>query len=629
MDFFESQEAARRKSGLLIFYYVTAVVLIILGVYTVFSLLINANGNGFWDPALFLYVGGGTLLVIASGTLYKVSQLSAGGSKVAELLGGKPVDPHTIEPAERMLINIVEEMSIASGLPVPQIYILDREKAINAFASGLTPDDAVIGVTRGSLESFSRDEMQGVIAHEFSHIQYGDMQLNIKLMGVLHGILIIALTGYALLRSSLYRRSFGQRSRDNRMPVILLGLALAAIGYIGVLFGNIIKSAVSRQREYLADAAAVQFTRNPAGIAGALKKIAGLPAGSEVRSSHAQEASHLFFSNGVRSALMNLMATHPPVRERIKRLDPSFREEDIQAESLLEETGGAAEDISGEKRSIRVRPEEILATAGTILPEHLEYASEVIRNIPDNLLKFAHDLPGAEAVVYALLLSRDDMIKAGQIQKIRQKTSPEAFSITNIISAEAFSLREEYRIPLLDLAISSLKKDTRESYLRFSSNIRTLIEADGKVSLFEYMVRTMLLRHLGPAFSRPHPPTVMYRTLRSLKPECRLILSLLAHYGVDEESEKSAAFAKGAGKTGVIDPGSLLPKDKCRFKDLEKILGKLALTAPLLKKQLLDACITCVASDGYITVRQAELIRATADTLGCPIPPVLPGKIQG
>jgi len=337
MDFFEHQDIAQRKTKLLVVFFTLAVVMIILFVYLAFVVAFagaKSKSGGFqmhlWQPELFFAVAAGTVLVVLFGSLYKIWELSKGGEAVAAMLGGHLLDPSTSDLNERKLLNVVEEMALASGVPVPPVYLLE-ERAINAFAAGFSPGDAVIGVTRGCMELLNRDELQGVIAHEFSHILNGDMRVNIRLIGVLNGILIIGILGYILMRVMFHAGS-GTRRRGRRgkeggggaLAIFVLGLLLMAIGYIGVFFGKLIKSAVSRQREYLADASSVQFTRNPQGIAGALKKIGGLSLGSKLQSNHAEEASHMFFGDALRPAFFNLLATHPPLTERLRRIDPAF-----------------------------------------------------------------------------------------------------------------------------------------------------------------------------------------------------------------------------------------------------------------------------------------------------------------
>ena len=333
--FFEQQDVARRKTGLLVFLFCAAVIAIVLAIYAVIA-TINVNLDltqqivpdnvrrsvHFWDPQLFGIVTVATIVVILLGSLYKMSELSAGGEAVALMLGGRRINPMTDVFAERQLLNVVEEMALASGVPVPPVYVLDNEKSINAFAAGFRPGDAVIGVSRGSLDYLTRDELQGVMAHEFSHILNGDMRLNIRLVGVLHGILILAIIGYYILRSGAH--AGGSNRKGGAGAILLVALGLMIIGGVGLFFGRLIKSAVSRQREYLADASAVQFTRYPGGIAGALKKIGGVRQGSRINDAHAGEVSHMFFGNALPALGLNWLSTHPPLNERIRRIDPTF-----------------------------------------------------------------------------------------------------------------------------------------------------------------------------------------------------------------------------------------------------------------------------------------------------------------
>jgi len=333
MDFFAHQDAARRNTKRLVVYFALAVVAIVGAVYTavrliLFGVLLKQGQDvpAFWDPQVFTVTAGITLAVILVGSVYKIVALRQGGDAVAWMLGGRLLDPATTDLAERRLLNVVEEMAIASGVPVPQVYVLDKEKGINAFAAGFTPQDAVIGVTDGTVRLLSRDELQGVIAHEFSHLLNGDMRLNLRLIGVLHGILVIALIGYMILRS--LRFSGGGRSSKKGgggvIAILLFGLALLIIGWVGVFFGRLIKSAVSRQREFLADAASVQFTRNPDGLAGALKKIGGYGTGSRLTAPKAEEASHMFFGNALKPHQFAALETHPPLGQRVRRIEPAW-----------------------------------------------------------------------------------------------------------------------------------------------------------------------------------------------------------------------------------------------------------------------------------------------------------------
>ncbi len=654
MDFFESQDVARRKTGLLIFYYALAAVLIILAVYAVATLTFTdfpavgpeAEHVPFWDWSRLLVVGALVILLVLSGSFYKTRQLSAGGKAVARLLGGRPVSRDTGDPDERRLLNIVEEISIASGVQVPEVFILERESGINAFAAGFSQDDAAVAVTKGCLESLSRDELQGVVAHEFSHILNGDMRLNIRLMGVLFGIMCLTFIGLTIFRMSLYsslasgRRPVSRsRSRGSssdrgggRIAIILFGIALIIIGSIGVFFGKLIKSAISRQREYLSDAAAVQFTRNPAGIAGALKKIGGLKNGSRVKDQHANEASHLFFANGLSGSFSNLMATHPPLVERIRRIDPAAAT-GIEEEPAQKRSGSKASTVSGfavgagaAADNVDMSPQQVVSSVGTARPEHLSYASEVLHKIPSSLRLAAHKTSGAEAVIYALLLSKDRAAREKQVKRINEHADGEVARQTINMADEVQNLPVEYRIPLLDMAIPTLRDIPHEAYEIFIANIRQMVAADGKIALFEYAVQKMILCHLKPAFSKPRPPQVRYHSLKPLTEECRMLLSCLAHYGVDDEAKKTDAFNGAFSRLKTGAKPEFIPRAQLRLKALDAALDKLEKAAPKLKKQILDASVFCVLADGWITVKQAELLRIIADTIGCPIPPMLPGK---
>ena len=325
--------------------------------------------------------------LVGGGSLFKIASLSGGGHTVAELLGGRLLHPDTRDADERRVLNVVEEMAIASGSPVPPVYLLEKERGINAFAAGYTPDDAVIGVTRGCIQTLSRDELQGVMAHEFSHILNGDMRLNIRLMGVLFGILLIGIAGWILFRSTLYS---GMRASDDRKggnPLPLIGLALYVIGYVGVFFGRLIQAAVSRQREYLADASAVQFTRNPEGIAGALKKIGAIAEGSKLETPEAGEAAHMYFGDGVGGAWLSLMATHPPLADRIRRVDPSF-DGDFSKVSLAPpshaqiDRADATPPKPSTKGRMRFDPVEAITKIGTVDPQRLAYAAGLLESLP-------------------------------------------------------------------------------------------------------------------------------------------------------------------------------------------------------------------------------------------------------
>ncbi|MHC4846405.1 MAG: M48 family metallopeptidase, partial [Planctomycetota bacterium] len=438
MDFFDSQDVARRKTGRLVTLFVLAVIAIIAATYvlvtTVLVLFTTASQGedaivSIWEPRLLLGVGAATILLVGLGSVYKLKQLQGGGPAIAEHLGGKLLHGGNADDKERMLLNIVDEMAIASGTPVPLTYLMADEDGINAFAAGFTPEDAVVGVTRGALEKLNREQLQGVIAHEFSHILNGDMRLNLRLMGALHGILLLALMG----RMVLYSMRFGGRSRRSGkdgggalLAIMAIAVGLMVIGFMGLFFGNMIKAAVSRQREFLADASSVQYTRNPDGIAGALKTIGGWFHGSKMTNRNAAEASHMYFADGLKPKLASLTATHPPLPERIRRVDPSWDGEFpvVDGDSVLTQQTGDVERI--EKTAAERARESMagaasgrqmveavavlqaaLALAGQPRPEHVAYAQELVAGLPEAVRDAVREPFGARAVVYALLLDRD------------------------------------------------------------------------------------------------------------------------------------------------------------------------------------------------------------------------------
>ena len=642
MDFFDRQERARRKTKLLVFYFVVAVGLLILAVYaaalvifgrTEISDSIERGSFSLWQPELFSIAALGTLLVIIIGTVSKTLQLSRGGSAVAEMLDGRVINSNATETDERKLLNVVEEMALASGIPVPQVYLLENEAGINAFAAGHSTGDATVGVTRGCMKMLSRDQLQGVVGHEFSHILNGDMRLNLRLMGLVFGILCLTVIGRVLLRT---------RGRKNPLP--LLGLALIVIGGVGVFFGRLIQAAVSRQRELLADAASVQFTRNPDGLAGALKKIGGLSGGSKLESPHAQEASHLFFANGIRSSVIGLMATHPPLEERIRALDPAFDGKFPEiAPAMMEplrsqpppipsplppplpgfptsQDGGAG--IAGAV----IAAHAILPNVGQPTTQHLQYAADLQLSLPKTLASAARDPLGASALIYALLLSSEPSAREKQLTELASGTSDQVRDETLRVWPETRNVTVPTKIPLVDLALPALRQLSPTQFHQFRAAVHTLVESDRQIDLFEYMLQKIVLRHLEPNFFPAPKVVTQYYDLRPLAAECGVLLSAMAHAGQEDATQAQAAFARGARPLGRIARSEIpfRPGGDCDLPRLDAALERLALAVPQIKKNVLNACAETVAADGIIQVQEAELLRAVADSLDCPIPPFIP-----
>ncbi|MEO8377489.1 MAG: M48 family metallopeptidase, partial [Candidatus Sumerlaeota bacterium] len=525
------------------------------------------------------------------------------GEVVASLLGGKPLDPKGAQPDERRLINIVEEMALASGVPVPTIYVLE-DNAINAFAAGFAPGDAVIGVTRGCIQKLNRDELQGVIAHEFSHILNGDMKLNIRLMGLLNGIICLAILGRVVMEVGAYSRSSRDSKEGGGLQIILLvgGIALIAIGGIGVFFGKLIKAAISRQREFLADASSVQFTRNPGGLCGALYKIS--QDSSKLQNPHAEEASHLFFGNGVGASMFSFLATHPPIEERIRSIDPNFDPASVRA--VVAPPPPPANT-------------SVIRHAGAPLTEHLQSAVALLATLPDEANKAVRDLHSAQKMACAFLLSEDAAIREKQITGL---LLPEAEKASVLSYYEQYhTLPGEQKIALLDLSIPTLRNLTPKEYQQFLSAIKDLVEADNQIDLFEYVLQKILTRHLSQYFVRQTREPAQYTKLETILPDALVILAGISRYGHAHEVDRQNAYDAGLVSLGSPVTDTDLPE--YGLQDIDEALNRLVLATPSLKQRVLQACEETVMQDGKIMEQESALLRAIADTLDCPIPPIL------
>lgn len=641
MNFFEHQDTARRNTRRLVILMLLAV----LGLIAMTTVLVavvlyyfqyggnsqqgegNVVGLAFhtlsWEVLGYVTLAVGT--VVALGSTYKLLQLSGGGRTVAEAMGGRLININTRDPEERKILNVVEEMAIASGTPVPPVYLIDDD-SINAFAAGFQPQDAVIGITRGSIHLLSRDELQGVIAHEFSHILQGDMRLNIRLVGILHGILVIGLIGYFLLRSAHIGAYTSSRRRgNNAAPMLALGLGLIVIGFAGTFFGNIIKAAVSRQREFLADASAVQFTRNPDGIAGALKKIGGFSMGSLLRAAHAAEFSHMFFGQGVKVQFNALMATHPPLSERIQRIEPGWdgRFPNVSRDGEAAAGPTRSEQMAGFAGSTAsaATPASALESIGQPSAEHVGYAQELLTTIPDSLKEAVHDPFSARAVVYALLLNKSSpQVAEGQLEQLREKAHPVVYKATGDMVDAVGRLDPSRYLPLLELCLPALKTLSPPQHEVFKRNLVALIRADRKVDLFEWSLYRICMHNLEPAQRREEN-----LPLKRLSDECQLVLSIVAHSGQDNDASAQAAFEAGFAK---LNMGSrfFMSSDSIHLPDLDRALDRLRQVKPLQKPALLKALIATITHDAEVTVTETELFRAIADSLDCPVPPILSGQ---
>ncbi len=670
MDFFEAQALAKKRTSRLVALFAIAVLGTILAGYvaTVFALRYT-HDNGprrvrtdtfqlynaptptpsWWQPQLLLGVTCVTAAVIGFASLWKWHEFSAGGSAVAESVGGRRVDPHTTDTLERRLLNVVEEMAIASGVPVPAVYIMDEEPAINAFAAGLTTNDAVVAVTRGTLEKLSREELQGVIGHEFSHILNGDMRLNMRLTALVFGILVLGLAGRGILWSLRFQSFGGSRDRDGKsnsggivIAIAFVGFALLAIGYVGYFFGRLIQAAVSRQREFLADASAVQFTRNPGGISGALKKIGGFALGSSMHSNKSGAIGHFFFAQGFKSNFGGLWATHPPLDERIRAIEPTFNGQmfeppevvDVARESFV--TAGLAPARAGRMppplpaNATGLPPLLPPATAasainsvGTLTPEQIQNSQVLLDGTPAGLRDAAHHADTAQVLIYGLLLDDDRSVRAHQRELIASRAGGEALRLLDELAPSLRAVRAEHKLPLLQLSIPALR-DIPASGLRvFFDVLDELVHADGRVSAFEFALQKILVRSLALARS-PGSTMVQYQSFQAVAHEISVVLSAMAHISDNGSMSAAEAFAAGASQLKLVESRLVLldPAD-CDVGPLDPALDKLAAASLPIRQRVIVACAYLAGADGQILIAEAELLRAIAAALDVPMPPLI------
>jgi Zn-dependent protease with chaperone function len=580
---------------------------------------------GWWNPTLFVWVAIPTILIVGGGSWLKTETLKQGGSAIAQELGGRLLLIEVANPAEQQLLNVVEEMAIASGVSVPYVYLLDHEDGINAFAAGYSPNNAVIGVTRGCLDQLTRDELQGVIGHEFSHILNGDMRLNLKLVGMLHGILMIYIAGRVFL---------SVRSNDNRENAgfWLFGVCLVVIGSLGLLCGRLIKSAVSRQREFLADASAVQFTRNPTGLAGALDKIADHHYHSFIRSPHAEEHSHLFFGSALRfNFFEDWFATHPPLEQRIRRLQ-AHAGRYASAKTFQARSNSSSLDqalvsglAGGTSRPLQINPAEVVNQIGTVSPEHFAYAHALIAQLPELLQLGIQNQQGAIAIVYALLLETPDSdLGKQQVDWLRQIETKEIVEQTLQFHTAINALNARARLPLLDLTVPALRQASTAQCQHLFKCIKGLAMVDGKWSLSEFVVQVILWHRLQPQFQPVADKAIQYETIDSVWSDCLILLSAVAEIGHTKPDTITYAFRSGLFRLPEARQQTLPDAPlKYNLSSLKQSLNRLEVTAPKVKQAIVEACAHTVLLDNKVTTQEADLLRTIAILLDCPLPPFL------
>ncbi len=663
MDFYAAQDHARRSSRWLLLWFILAVVLLIGITNVLIAMLIYFLGattapmagdeaiRGFiaafsWETFAFVCLG--VVATIFLVVLFKWAQLSAGGKAVAERLGGQRILPHTDDPAQRRCLNVVEEMALAAGMPVPPVYVLAGERGINAFAAGVSPADAVIGVTQGSLDNFNREQLQGVVAHEFSHILNGDMRLNIRLAALLKGITFIGDVGEVVVRGGRsHRGSLSTRSK-NRLPpqAMAVGIALWLIGLLGGLFAGLIKAAVSRQRELLADASAVQFTRNPEGVANALKVIGGYPPGTNLLEPRATELSHIFF--GQIDQLWQLARTHPPLPDRIRRIQPHWDGQYIKFDpastyrgtALDQERRATEQAESAEARRQQAAALGAAVIAGTALggaaadatagdaaagetapagDADFSTAVEGAAVIPDELAEQARDPFGAHAVVYGLLLADDIATQEAQYALVEASGVRGLAMTTRQLQPGIAALAPALRLSLLELALPALKCMSAEQYRGFKDTLLQVTRADNKVDLYEWCLYQVVRHYLDPEFLQVTPSKPRHRKAVHVRQEYRTVVSVLAWHGHQDEEDRIAAFTRGVESVGLYNL-TLRPLEECGVAEFSRAVNKLANCYPLLKPRLLKGMAKCAAHDGELLPREVEILVAVAAVMDCPVP---------
>jgi Zn-dependent protease with chaperone function len=633
LNFFQNQEHARSQTRWLVVLFILAVLAIVaavdLALMVAFGLgaqegaapLFSAQALGANLPLL---AGGalGTGAIIGLASLFKTASLRSGGGKVARDLGGTLVDADVRDPLRRRLRNVVEEIALASGVPVPEIYVLEQESGINAFAAGYSPSDAAVAVTRGAMEKLSRTELQGVIAHEFSHILNGDMRLNIRLMGALFGILMLALIG----RRVLHNAHFMGRSRNNNgAPIMIIALAITLVGYIGLFFGRWIKSAVSRQREYLADASAVQFTRDPGSISGALKKIA-IDGNASYLNVDSEEVGHMLFGAGQR---MNLFATHPPLVQRIQRIEPQFREEELvdlarqlhrkseQVEQRRERASATQEPGSGPGGKFDAR--NIIDHIGNPQWERFLMAAAVAASVPDQVSEAAHSADWAPDVLFYTLLDRNPDAREQQMLIIAQQMGSESDARLRSLLRSSGPLKPEHRLPVMEVALPSLKRHPPEFVKQVLRTINAVIHVDGRIDVFEYLLARVVSRYLWEAANPHSARSSGHKSVPKLLPEVAMVLAILARHGHSDEVQAERAYQ--VGMAGIAADGApAMPDTGDWIKALDSALDRLDHLHMPDKEILVRALIASVTADNEVVAEELELLRAVCAMLHVPLP---------
>ncbi len=652
MDFFQQQDIARRNTRTLVVIFSLAVLaLILLTNAAVAAFLFFANDynvyNGsraglqgflsYFSWQRFGGIGLAVTAVVGLVILVRWIQLSTGGKLVAESMGGVRILPQTRDKGERRCLNVVEEMALAANMPVPAVYVMNHERGINAFAAGIVPADAVVAVTRGTIDHLKRSELQGVIAHEFSHILNGDMRLNIRLAAMLKGITFVGDVGHILLRSTHRVRS-GSSSKGQGAALPILGLALWLLGWLGGLAAGFIKAGISRQKEYLADASAVQFTRDPNGIADALKVIGGYIPGSLVHAARAAEMSHIFFGE-IEHHLWQAFATHPPLQQRIRRLDQQWDGRYIQrkpkhypnpkldpsATQGHERASIVAAAMASLAAVDRLQPQmteddaDFAEDAADLQPTDYEAQTADQEGIPVALVRHSHEPLGAHALVCALLMSPQEDIHQRQMAVLEGSETRGLAALTHTLYPAVAELGAPRQLPLLELCLPALRSVSFKQYRSLKHTLLRLIQADARIELHEWCLYQLVRHYLDPEFIQVKPSSARYRRLQKVASELQVALSVLAHEGGGHTETVYQLGMEELALSGL----PLLPREQCSVAAFSKAVHELADCYPLLKPRVLKAMALAAGEDGRLTPEEKEIIAAMAAVMDCPSPELL------
>jgi Zn-dependent protease with chaperone function len=642
MDFFGAQARARQQSRLLAWGFAGCVLAVVLVLnVVVLSVLRIAYATGDhpepFEGSLLqwarLHPGSvllTTLLVggfIGTASLFRMLQLREGGGYVARSMGGVRVERSTPDPRRRLLHNVVEEMALAAGMPMPEVYVLEQEDGVNAFAAGHTPANAAVAVTRGALQNLNRDQLQGVIAHEFSHILNGDMRLSMRLVGLIFGLMAVAVVGRLLIRLS----SQGRRSAA---PVLMLGFVVAVIGQVGFWAGRILQAWISRKRECLADASAVQFTRNPEGLRDALIRAAALGEKRRYANPALEEVAHMLFVPGT----PHWLATHPPLLERVQALDSHVNQGQLDSmlRRSLAEWQRSRDEIETEAADPQPGREAMLAVLGTAVPaaaaliaattgdpqpRHLDYAVALRQALPAELRGNADAPEQAQALMLALLVFSDPQQRERQLNHITSKLGATMTARVQQAAQAAASLQPMLRLPAVLQLFPALRALTAADRLHFVQLLQELMRMDGRLSVFDYTLEKLVTRGLGSQ-GRPRDP---HGTLGLADRAAQLgvVFAVLARHGA-----RDAVQARQAYEAGLA---SLLPHHRPAYSVIDdwasafdQALEELCALQITAKHMLIEGLVRTIAHDELLTPAEAELLRAICAVLECPLPPVLP-----